>query len=58
MTVKQLREILEDWDDDMIVTMVQCNNDNPMTDDVDIKKAVALISSEIEHVDRLVIFPA
>lgn len=58
MTVKQLREILEDWEDNMIVTMVQCNSDNPMTDDVDIKKVVALISNEAEHIDRVVLFPA
>ena len=44
MTVKELIAFLQDYDDDCIVSMVTCPNDNPLTDDLPVSKAVAIES--------------
>lgn len=45
MTVQEIIDFLSNYSSDLPVTMVQCANDNPMTDDILISEIVAITRS-------------
>lgn len=55
MTVKQIMDFLSRYDEEQIVTMVQCTADNPMDEDYDIKELVAIEGTKT--VIKIVIIP-
>ncbi len=55
MTVQQLVDFLSNYGGDTIVTMLQCMDDNPMTDDIMIKNIVAI--ERFEGESSIVIIP-
>lgn len=42
MTIKELSDFLLDYNDKCQVYMLQCSNDNPLHDTVEVKKAVGI----------------
>lgn len=55
MTVQQLVDFLSNYGGDIIVTMLQCTEDNPLTDDMMIKNIIAIERFEGEQ--SIVIIP-
>lgn len=48
MTVLELMNFLRDFDDDCMVKMLQCADDNPLTDDVPVCDTIAIESAKGE----------
>ena len=55
MTIKELVTFLQNFNGDCHVRMVTCLNDNPLSDDLPIAKAVAIDSSDNDT--YVVLFP-
>lgn len=56
MTVREIIDFLSKYDGEVTVYMVQCANDNPMTDDIGIDEIVAITSST-DGMPHLVVMP-
>lgn len=54
MTAKEIIDFLGNVDGDYIVTMLQCAEDNPMTDGVDIRDIVRIRSAKGDRVIALI----
>lgn len=55
MNVGELRNFLSTCDQESNVTLLQCSNDNPMDDDVEVKDAVVIRS--IDGSNKIVLVP-
>lgn len=56
MTVREIIDFLSKYNEEIPVTMIQCANDNPMTDDILINEIVAITRTSNE-VPSLVMIP-
>lgn len=55
MTIKDLINFLQDYDGDCVVRMVTCPDDNPLSDDLPVAKAIAIEPSDGDT--YVVLFP-
>ena len=55
MKVGELRNFLSTCDQESVVTLLQCSDDNPMYDDVEVKDAVVIRS--IDGDNKIVLMP-
>ena len=55
MKAGELRNFLGTCDQESIVTLLQCSNDNPMDDDVEVEDAVVIRS--IDGSNKIVLVP-
>ena len=55
MTIKDLINFLQDYDGDCVVCMVTCPDDNPLSDDLPVAKAIAIEPSDGDT--YVVLFP-
>ena len=46
MTVKELSDFLLNYNDEFQVQMLQCSNDNPLHDAVEVKKVIGIDDNE------------